>query len=248
MSDAICAGTCHRLWDGESPFCPDCLAYIRHASLAGEVEVWIDIPGFEGQYRVSSFGQVQSLPRFVPVNSGTRTGGTTTRWCPGRIRLRQTALTNGYPAVRLTCKVPVPVHQIVALAFLGPRPEGLQVCHRDDIKTDNRIGVLRYDTPKANRRDAILNGRSGSRRRTHCNAGHEFTPENTIVHANGDRRCRTCKRRRQRARRDVTNAQQRERRAKNRDVINARQRERRAKRGTLPPPADNPPSTNPEPR
>lgn len=29
-------------------------------------------------------------------------------------------------------------------------------------------------------------------RPTHCKRGHEFTPENTLAHVNGKRRCRTC--------------------------------------------------------
>jgi hypothetical protein len=32
------------------------------------------------------------------------------------------------------------------------------------------------------------------RRRTHCPHGHEFTEENTIIHASGERRCRECAR------------------------------------------------------
>ena len=35
----------------------------------------------------------------------------------------------------------------------------------------------------------VLHPRS---RRTHCQRGHEFTPENTYVEADGDRHCRTC--------------------------------------------------------
>lgn len=31
-------------------------------------------------------------------------------------------------------------------------------------------------------------------RRTHCNNGHEFTPENTAIRSDGGRRCRACRR------------------------------------------------------
>lgn len=44
------------------------------------------------------------------------------------------------------------VHTAVALAFLGPRPEGLDVCHNDGDPTNNRLDNLRYDT----RTDNIL--------------------------------------------------------------------------------------------
>jgi hypothetical protein len=42
--------------------------------------------------------------------------------------------------------------------------------------------------------------------RTHCPAGHEYTPENTWREANGYRHCRTCNRDRQRARRILARA------------------------------------------
>lgn len=39
--------------------------------------------------------------------------------------------------------------------------------------------------------------------KTHCVSGHEFTPENTIVAANGTRHCRECRRAYDRNRRDA---------------------------------------------
>ena len=36
------------------------------------------------------------------------------------------------------------VHKIVADAFLGPRPEGFQIDHKNEIKTDNRAENLHY--------------------------------------------------------------------------------------------------------
>ena len=51
------------------------------------------------------------------------------------------------------------VHVLVAEAFLGPRPEGLDVCHNDGRKTNNRISNLRYDTRKNNVADVYSHGR-----------------------------------------------------------------------------------------
>jgi hypothetical protein len=42
------------------------------------------------------------------------------------------------------------VHDLVLLAFVGPKPEGLEVCHGNDVKADNRLQNLRYDTRSAN--------------------------------------------------------------------------------------------------
>ena len=50
------------------------------------------------------------------------------------------------------------IHIVVAQTFLGFPEEGLVVCHFNDIKTDNRLENLRYDTQKSNIHDAQRNG------------------------------------------------------------------------------------------
>jgi hypothetical protein len=50
------------------------------------------------------------------------------------------------------------VHRLVLLAFVGPCPAGMQCCHENDKHDDNRLENLRWDTPKANSRDAKRNG------------------------------------------------------------------------------------------
>lgn len=52
----------------------------------------------------------------------------------------------------------ISVHRIVAEAFMGPRPEGMQVCHNNGMRTDNRLSNLRYDTPKGNQADRVVHG------------------------------------------------------------------------------------------
>ena len=54
-----------------------------------------------------------------------------------------------------------PVHQLVALAFMGTRPAGKQVRHLNGIATDNRPNNLVYGTAVENYRDAVLHGRRG---------------------------------------------------------------------------------------
>lgn len=94
----------------------------------------------------------------------------------------------------------VTVHGLVAEVFIGPRPEGLDVCHNDGDKSNNRASNLRYDTHSENQKDEVRAGRNVYRNRTHCKHGHEFTPENTYWW-NGGRSCRECKREIQRRRR-----------------------------------------------
>jgi hypothetical protein len=45
------------------------------------------------------------------------------------------------------------VHDLVLLAFVGAKPAGLEVCHGDGVKTNNRLSNLRYDTRSANALD-----------------------------------------------------------------------------------------------
>jgi hypothetical protein len=50
------------------------------------------------------------------------------------------------------------VHRIVLEAFVGPCPTGMVACHADDVKADNRLENLRWDTQSANCHDAVRNG------------------------------------------------------------------------------------------
>jgi hypothetical protein len=70
----------------------------------------------------------------------------------------------GYSCVRMRIGKkrtrPKSVHVLVALAFLGPRPAGLHVCHRNGDKTDNRPENLMYATPAENVRQSVEDHRT----------------------------------------------------------------------------------------
>jgi hypothetical protein len=54
------------------------------------------------------------------------------------------------------------VHHFIALAFIGPKPDSVDVCrHLNDVKTDNRPNNLAYGTFGDNSRDAFRNARNG---------------------------------------------------------------------------------------
>lgn len=154
------------------------------------MEVWKPIPGYEGLYEVSSIGRVRSLDRV-----STRNGYQVRR--RGRLKsASQKDRRHLHPTTKLTDRLGRPrsvqVHQLVALAFLGPRPDGLQVCHYNDDPTDNRVANLRYDTPAANVADSIRNGKNFKSQVTHCPRGHEYDAANTYVCKRGKRTCRAC--------------------------------------------------------
>ena len=80
----------------------------------------------------------------------------------GRVRIGSTIKEptpnkKGYLVVRIATDV-VYVHQMVCEAFHGPRPEGQEVLHRDDDKSNCRARNLRWGTRSENLIDASRNG------------------------------------------------------------------------------------------
>lgn len=110
-----------------------------------EIEEWRSIEGYEELYEVSSLGRVRSCDRFVNSNGGTRLHkGKVLK--PGMDRV-------GYLHVFL-CKDGKPtyflVHRLVLEAFNGKIPEGMQVNHIDEDKSNNSLNNLNLMTPKEN--------------------------------------------------------------------------------------------------
>ena len=50
------------------------------------------------------------------------------------------------------------VHVLVLMAFVGPRPEGMQCRHLDGSKDNNHVSNLAWGTAKQNQHDSILHG------------------------------------------------------------------------------------------
>jgi len=88
------------------------------------------------------------------------------------------------------------VHGIVAEAFIGPRPDGLEVRHLDGDPDNSAASNLRYGTHAENMQDRLAHGRHPMANKTHCKRDHEFTDDNTLVYR-GSRFCRACKRHRE---------------------------------------------------
>jgi hypothetical protein len=129
------------------------------------MEEWRDVPGRPG-YLVSNEGRAAKLMHLTPTGKG----------------YIQYAVPNGVGGRHREY-----LHSWVMLAFVGPRPEGMWILHRNDIKNDNRLENLRYGTPSENMEDSYLNGIRGNRPR--CKFGHVLRHPNLTF--NG--KCRACK-------------------------------------------------------
>ena len=110
-------------------------------------EVWRPIPDFNG-YEASNYGQVRSFKKRQGLY-----------WiiADRPQRILKPGSRNGYQMVQLSrgdatfqaCSVA----GLVLKAFVGPRPKGIEVCHNDCNRVNNRLDNLRYDTPRGNCRD-----------------------------------------------------------------------------------------------
>lgn len=119
------------------------------------IEEWLPVPGYEGYYEVSNLGRVRSLDRVVPHK---RCGKQT---CKGKVLSLTPRDAATRPSLVLSKNGKVKktsVHKLVALSFIGPNPEGLEVCHNNGLASDNRLFNLRYDTRKNNEADKVKHG------------------------------------------------------------------------------------------
>ena len=162
-------------------------------------EQWKPVVGWEGLYEVSDHGRVRSLDRVVQRKDGQA------RQVKGRLLSQN--FSAHYLGVNLKkngergrTKI---VHRLVLEAFVGPCPPGHQACHWDDNPANNRLDNLRWATRHENMLDRSRNGidNNGTKNATHCQRGHAFDSENTIVYADRHRACRECKNTAERRRR-----------------------------------------------
>lgn len=117
---------------------------------------WAAIEGYEGIYAVSDTGEVMSMNYKKSM-------------LPGLLGFN---VLRGYLAVHL-CKPGikekrVQVHKLVAEAFIGPRPSGMNINHKNGIKSDNRVENLEYVTPSRNSKHSFEIG-------LQCNKGEQHS-------------------------------------------------------------------------
>jgi hypothetical protein len=105
-------------------------------------EEWRWIAGYDGIYSVSDLGRVRSHKNGLRIMSATI----------AKRGYRTVALMrNGERSTRY-------VHHLVAEAFVGPRPDGMDCAHLDGTRTNNVPSNLRWVTRKENLSHRVTHG------------------------------------------------------------------------------------------
>jgi hypothetical protein len=102
------------------------------------MEQWKDVVGYEGFYEVSNLGRVRN----------TKTG----------LLKKLSPNHHDYLKVKLGTKSHF-VHRLVAAAWVGPRPAGCDVNHKDHCRQNNRAENLEWVTRLGNSHHAMNAGR-----------------------------------------------------------------------------------------
>jgi hypothetical protein len=114
-------------------------------------ESWKDIPGWEGFYQASETGLIWSVRSLVT--------------------LIQAQAPEGYLLVTLSAnkrRLQTGVHQLIALTFIGECPDGLEVCHKDNIRMHNTSDNLEYGTRAYNAQQSVTDGNHRNARKQEC--------------------------------------------------------------------------------
>jgi len=117
------------------------------------LEIWKDVKGYEGYYKISNQGNLKTCERLVKNKNGYR-----------KIKehlLKQNLSTNGYKIIALLGKTKM-THQLVAESFLNHIPNGYEkvVDHIDNNKVNNNSKNLQLIT---NRQNSIKEPRGKSK-------------------------------------------------------------------------------------
>ena len=117
------------------------------------MEIWKDIISYEGIYKISSFGFIESVERYISNGNGFRLISSCV--------LKYTLDKKGYPYIILHNKNKVKrfaVHRLLAYYFI-PNPNNFKIVeHKNDNPSDYRIENLEWSTQSTNIKNGYLRG------------------------------------------------------------------------------------------
>ena len=121
-------------------------------------EIWKSVPGFEGQYEVSTLGRVRSMDRYVHHRSSHKAAAYS-HLRKGRLLRPGVMNEQGHVSVAI-CGRSRCVHDLVMSAFfIGPRMPGYEVRHLDGNGSHNERENLAYGNRSENNRDIARHNR-----------------------------------------------------------------------------------------
>ena len=139
---------------------------MSESQIITEREEWRTVSGSGGALQVSSLGRAMRMFRSGQTGRRGKVGPFTplppknSIWVQGRVLMD--------------------VSRLVLETFVGPCPDGMECCHQDDDRSNNRLGNLRWDTHANNVRDGYRNG--APRKRMHgVQTGHAKLTDGKVV-------------------------------------------------------------------
>lgn len=113
-------------------------------------EIWMPVIGYEGWYEISNFGDVRRIAKSRGAVVGRVIAQTFNKY-------------RGYYSVSLHKRRKtkrVAIHILLMETFVGKRPEGYTINHKDGNKINNKLENLEYCTKSENSYHACLFGLS----------------------------------------------------------------------------------------
>lgn len=115
------------------------------------VELWKPIIDWSG-YEVSNMGNIRSFLNKYPRNNIKRDIPIILKGGIDKDGYRRLVLSNG------NFRGYFRFSYLVAKYFIGERPKGLMICHKNGINNDDRVENLEYKTQKENIHDKFIHG------------------------------------------------------------------------------------------
>ena len=123
-------------------------------------------------FTYSDVEQIPNFPNYAITKDGKVWSNYSNKWLsPGKT-------TNGYLFVCLCKNGQVKecrIHRLVLEAHTGRCPDGMEACHNNGNRLDNRIENLRWDTRSNNRKDSIKHGTASCIRCGEESNNHKLT-------------------------------------------------------------------------
>jgi hypothetical protein len=118
-----------------------------------EKEVWNDIKGYKGYYKISNFGNIKSLDRELDNKRG--------KFIKKGKLMRPILSLGGYLKINLYIRGKMKtklIHRLVAINFIRNKSNKKEVNHKDGNKRNNHIDNLEWVTAKENTTHAVKIG------------------------------------------------------------------------------------------